>query len=43
MKYNAHHFQPNPGYLTYELNEDTMDFLWARIDKAKVIDLPVNI
>jgi hypothetical protein len=33
MKYNAHHFPANPSYLTYDLNKDTMDFLWARIDK----------
>jgi len=35
MDYNAHSFQPNPGYITYKLNKDVMDFLWARIDKAK--------
>jgi hypothetical protein len=42
LKYNANHFQPNPGYLTYNLNKDTMDFLWARIDKAKEMDSVVN-
>jgi hypothetical protein len=42
MKYNVHHFQPNPGFITYKLSEDEMSFLWARVDKAKERDLVVN-
>ena len=34
MKYNIHQF-PSPGFLTYQLTEDQMDFLWKRIDVAK--------
>ena len=34
MKYNVHHFKPNPGYLSYNLTQDEMGFLWQRIDKA---------
>ena len=34
MKYNVHHFKPNPGYLSYNLDQDEMNFLWQRIDKA---------
>ena len=34
MKYNVHHFKSNPGYLSYNLDQDEMNFLWQRIDKA---------
>jgi hypothetical protein len=34
MKYNVHNFNPNPGYLSYKLTQDEIDFLWKRIDKA---------
>jgi hypothetical protein len=34
MKYNIHQF-PSPGFLTCQLTEDQMDFLWKRIDVAK--------
>jgi len=34
MKYNVHNFNPNPGYLSYKLTQDEINFLWKRIDKA---------
>ena len=34
MKYNVHHFNPNPGYLSYNLTQEEMNFLWKRIDEA---------
>jgi len=42
MDYSAHTFQPNPGYITCKLNKDVIDFLWARIDKAKERGVVVN-
>tara|TARA_B100001996_G_scaffold341269_1_gene295233 strand:+ start:445 stop:1125 length:681 start_codon:yes stop_codon:yes gene_type:complete len=39
MKYNIHQF-PNPGFLTYQLTKDEMDFVWRRV--AEVTDLEDN-
>jgi len=33
MKYNIHQF-PNPGFLTYQLTKDEMDFVWGRINEV---------
>jgi len=33
MKYNVHHFKSNPGYLSYNLDQDEMNFLWQKINK----------
>ena len=33
MKYNIHHL-PCPGFLTYQLSKDEMDFMWKRIAEA---------
>ena len=34
MKYNIHHL-PSPGFLTYQLSKEEMDFMWNRINKVK--------
>ena len=33
MKYNIHQL-PSPGFLTYQLTKEEMDFVWTRIAKA---------
>ena len=33
MKYNVHHL-PSPGFLTYQLSKDEIDFIWKRIGEA---------
>ena len=34
MKYDIHHL-PSPGFLTYKLTKDEMDFMWNRINEVK--------
>jgi len=34
MEFKVHRF-PNPGFLTYELTEHQMNFLWKRVEKSK--------
>ena len=33
MKYNVHYL-PSPGFLTYQLSKNEMDFIWERIAEA---------
>ena len=33
MKYNVHNL-PSPGFLTYQLAKEEMDFIWKRIAEA---------
>ena len=39
MKYNIRNL-PGPGFLTYQLTKDEMDFVWKRI--SEVTDLAKN-
>ena len=36
MDFKVHQFLPNPGYITYKLSNEEMDFVWKKIDQALV-------
>jgi hypothetical protein len=36
MDFKVHQFLPNPGYITYKLSNEEIDFVWKKIDQALV-------
>ena len=42
MDYKMHQFLPNPGYMTYKLSKEEMDFVWKKIDQALIDNESAN-